>query len=390
MQGRKGSHISFLSLIRSEKMKKVLFYLLVGLLMCPNIINAATSSSNVGYDLTRYQCTSKYQDRNISTSGEAYFSHCVKYYNRGNGCTLEYYSDEKVNCLNGNNNPYYETYKNGCSNYNNKSCDSVSYCSIIIKYDCSRKGDGSSFATTTKSTTTTTKKRTTTKRTTVKTTTQTTTTTKIISTKLKSLTLDKGSIVFDPNTYEYNITLNNEDNSVNVTAIAEDSSCSVNVENNTNLVNGSVILVNVGHSSGVKSVYKINVTKNVVLSSNNNLKSLSIKEYPISFNKDIKEYEVSVDEDTTSLTIDYELEDDKASISITGNENLKTGSKVTVTVTSEDNNPNVYYLNVTVNKKSNTILIVFIVIIALAVIAGGYYLFKKFVLDKAGDKYEYE
>ena len=370
-------------------MKKFISYLIIGMFIFPNVVKAATSSSEVGYDLTRYQCTSKYQDRNISTSGEAYFSHCVKHYNRGNGCTLEYYSDEKVNCLNGNNNPYYETYKNGCSNYNNISCDSVRYCSIIIKYDCSRKSDGSSFTTTTKTTTT---KKTTKKVTTKKTTEKTTqiTTTKAVSTKLKSLSLDKGSIMFDPNTYEYNITLNAEDNSVNVTAVAEDSSATVNVQNNTNLINGSVIAINVSHSSGAISVYKINVTKNVVLSSNNNLKGLTVRESAISFNKDIKEYEVTVDSGITSLTIDYELEDEKASVSITGNENLKSGSKVVITVTSEDNNQNIYTINVTVKEKSNAILIVFIIIIVLAVIAGGYYLYKKLVLDKAGDKYEYE
>ena len=49
-----------------------------------------------------------------------------------------------------------------------------------------------------------------------------------------------------------------------------------------------------------------------------------------------------------------------------------------------------YYINIKVEEKSNSLGIIFIIILVLAIIAGAYYLYKKLVLSKSGDKYEYE
>lgn len=369
---------------------KLLLICIMGVLFVPTNIFAASSNDKVGYDLTKYQCTGEYQDHNISTTGEAYFSHCIIYSKNNSGrCTYEYYDNEKVNCLNGNRDPYYENYKDGCSNYSNKSCNDnkIRYCSVIIKYDCSRKSDGSSFTTTTKSTTT--------KKTTKRTTSKTTTTTEIMtiepsSTKLKSLSLSKGSIAFNSDIFEYSLTLNQEDTFVNITAVPENDKCKVEVKNNTNLVDGSVISIIVKSPVGDSSEYKINVKKAVKLSNNANLKNLTVTNYELSFNSKILDYTIMIDENTKELDINYEVEDDKSTVLISNNSNLTNGSKVNISVTAEDGTVKNYYINIRVKEKSNSLGIIFIIILVLAIIAGAYYLYKKFIASKAGEKYEYE
>lgn len=377
-------------------MRKFLLFVFM-LVLIPFNVNGATANSKVGYDLKKYECTSAYQDSNISTSGEAYFSYCMQATCKDNAYKITYYSadyeNRKVNCLNGNNDPYYnlDDSRNGCKNYN--SCDNeglIKYCSIIMYYDCSRKSDGSSFPTTTKSTTTKATK-TTKKRTTAKTTITTSTTTEaIVSTKLKSLSLSKGSINFNSDVYEYTITLEKDDTTVDVTAVAEDINNSVNVSGNTNLENGSAIIVRVTGKDNSSSVYKINVKKEVELSSNAYLSSLTIKDYDLQFSSKIYDYSLEINEGVSSLSINYVTEDNNAKVMIDGNNNLVDGSKISVKVYAEDGTTNEYIINISVKSSSNVLGIIFIIVIVLVILVGAYYLYKKFVLDKKGDKYEYE
>lgn len=373
---------------------KTILISLITLLIFPNYVNGTNENSNVWYGNNEHTCTSTYQDRNVSTSNIAYFSYCMKATCESNRkYNLSYYYDSNelknknmiVNCLNGNKDPYTTLYKNGCSNYG--TCDKVNnvkYCSTIWKYDCSKKSDGTSFTTTT-----TTKK--TTKRTTKYTTKITTTEpTTIISTKLTSLSLSKGSIVFNSDTYEYTITLKEEDTNVEVTAIPEDNRASVEVKNNTNLIDGSVIEIIVTSTNNTSSTYKINVKKEVKLSNNANLKSLTITGYELGFKNVIKDYTLVIDESDKELDIKYETEHEKAIVDITNNNNLTNGSKITIMVIAEDGTTNYYYINTLIKEKSNVLGIIFIIVIVLAILAGAYYLYMKFIKNKGGDKYEYE
>ena len=65
-------------------------------------------------------------------------------------------------------------------------------------------------------------------------------------------------------------------------------------------------------------------------------------------------------------------------------------SKIKISVTAEDGTENLYIINITLKQKSNAITIIFVIILILALIAGGYYIYKKFIQSKMGDKYEYE
>ncbi len=376
-----------------KKFKNILICCFIFLIF-PFYVNGATENSEVWYGDNAHTCTSNYQDNNISTNGIAYFSYCMKATCGSDGrYSLSYYYSSNelknknmiVNCLNGNSNPYVTMHKNGCSNYS--TCDKVNnikYCSTIWKYDCSKKSDGSSFTTTTKKTTTKRK----TNRTTSKTT--ETTTTAIISTKLKSISLSEGSLDFNSDVYEYDISINNEINNIEVTAIPEDNNCKVDVKNNTNLIDGSVISIIATSPNGNSNEYKINVKKEKELSNNANLKSLSVTNYDLGFKDNIKDYTLVIDEEDKDLDIKYEIEDEKTIVDITNNQNLTNGSKITIMVIAEDGTTNHYYINILVKEKSNVLGIIFIIVIVLAILAGAYYVYKKIIKPRSEAKYEYE
>lgn len=88
-------------------------------------------------------------------------------------------------------------------------------------------------------------------------------------------------------------------------------------------------------------------------SSNNNLKSLGIEGYTLSpsFSKDNLEYSVEVPNDTKKVTITSLKEDDKASVSGSGEREVSEGTnKLEVKVTAENGNVKTYVINVTVKE----------------------------------------
>ena len=336
-------------------MKKNLLLFIIGMLIFPAITNAeqrqysvtATCKNNFNYELV-------------------------------------YDNPKAYSCSNGNRNPYTKTVTDTCREFTNKVCNvgETRSCYIVLDYDCSRISSGAKFTTTKK----------TTKTKTTKTTSSTTTTTSVIvNTKLKSLTLSNGSIVFNPEIYEYSVNVDSNVNSIDVTAIPEDENSKVEIKNNTNIENGSVISILVTGNDNSTTEYKINISKEVyIMSSNAKLSSLSVKGYDIPFNSKINEYPIKLDDGVNELNIDYEVEDEKAVVTITGNKNLTDGSRVIITVTAEDGTENAYVLYISLKEKSNVLSTLFIIILILALVAGGYYIYKKFIQSKMGDKYEYE
>lgn len=295
-------------------------------------------------------------------------------------------------CSNGNNSPYANTITDTCRSLGSL-CNrgEVKSCYVVIDYDCNRTKTGASFTTTTKTTTTRTTRR---AYTTAPRTTTTTTTEKVASnTKLSSLSLSSGEINFNKDVYEYRIEVTNEVDSINVNAVPEDSSSKVEIKNNTNITNGSVINIIVTGVDGTTSEYKITVNKKEkTKSSNNYLSSLTIKDYELSpsFDKNINEYTVTIDSNVKELVIDYDIEDKSAFPYITGNNDLKDGSVIKILIVAEDGKENTYLVNVKVKKKSNFIKILFTIILILSLLAGAYYIYKKYKQDKSGEKYEYE
>ena len=365
-------------------------YLLIFIILLMPLNVWAIDSVYYGNSVTT--CTNNYQDNTIYTSGSTTFSHCMKAVCTNSRYKINYidsYKNVGVVCTNGNTNPYRTVTKSGCSKTYCGTGDvgDTYYCSQLEYVDCSKKSNGQSFTTTTTSTTTRASKR-------PITTTPVTETTTVApsNTKLKSLTLSTGVISFSPDVYGYELTIESTINSIEVNAVPEDSNSTVSVTGNSNLVNGSEIVVTVSGQDGSKSEYKIKVTKKdmAVVSSNTKLKSLKIKDYSIPFNTRTNAYNLTINEGTDTLDIDAIAEDSAAIVMITGNENLKSGSKITISVTATDGTVGYYTININVKKKSNFIKILFIIILILALLAGGFYIYKKFIASKEGEKYEYE
>ena len=118
-----------------------------------------------------------------------------------------------------------------------------------------------------------------------------------------------------------------------------------------------------GESASSKSgSCNINVVKPVPTApknSDNNLKSLSVEGATLSpeFNKDTLEYSVTLTSDTTKVKVNAEKNDSKASVSGTGEIEVKEGdNKLEIVVTAENGSKKTYVINATVQEKAPIIV----------------------------------
>ena len=135
------------------------------------------------------------------------------------------------------------------------------------------------------------------------------------------------------------------------------------------------------------------VVRNVVLSSDNYIKSLTIEGYEIDFNMYTYEYSIKVANDVKSLNMNIVLNNSNAIYYVEGNTNFKVGENtVTITVTAEDGSTKTYTIKVEKEKKetkktsdddeeeiaeenstSKTIIIILIILVIIGLI---YVIFK--------------
>lgn len=175
--------------------------------------------------------------------------------------------------------------------------------------------------------------------------------------KLRSLTLSSGSIDFKPDTYSYDILLEGSVNSLNLSAIANDSKSQISYSpgQKVNLNYGkTVISIIVTAENGSKTIYKVNATRKDDRSSNNKLKTLSTDKGNINFKNTQSTYVVNVENDVTSINISATPEDSKSKVTGTGNKTLVVGSnKIDIKVTAENGSVKVYTITV-VRKPSDS------------------------------------
>lgn len=154
------------------------------------------------------------------------------------------------------------------------------------------------------------------------------------------------TIVEETNTSNENSVSNKENqngNSMNIENNKQDNKeNSQGIEKNNSLV-GNTSSIKVGTSSNLQSE---TVTYNG--SSNNYLEELRVKgyEFTTTFRKENTTYFMKLDEDITSLGITAKAEDDEAKICIYGNEDIKDGSKILISVTAENGNVRTYRIYV--------------------------------------------
>lgn len=236
-------------------------------------------------------------------------------------------------------------------------------------------------------------------------TTQTTTSTakaKSNNAKLKELKItseDKVELSYTPkfssSINEYSLNVDGSISRVIINATLEDSNATLVISDNvkSELVageNNKITITVLAEDGQTKNTYTINVLRDA-LETDATLKSLKIKEYPsFKFSADKFSYNVEVDSSVKKLTFDYTLASDKSSVEISGNDELKDGSVVKLTVTSEDGSKREYKFTViktkktsttekvvTVSSNKNPLIIIGLSLIAFGLIGGIVYVAKK-------------
>jgi len=167
---------------------------------------------------------------------------------------------------------------------------------------------------------------------------------------LKSLSLDKGNISFNKNTNNYSVSVDSNVTSIKINASLEDGKASFVSgygSRNVNLNYGkNVILVKVKAENDSVRTYTITVNRKDNRSPNNYLKSITLSEGIINFDKDTLEYNITVKNEITDIKIDAVSEDKKAKVEIE-NSKLKVGNNVIkINVISENKKTRTYILNV--------------------------------------------
>lgn len=138
---------------------------------------------------------------------------------------------------------------------------------------------------------------------------------------------------FDSNIYEYNFTISNDVNDLEVVCVTENPNATAEITGNNNLKEGiNNIEINVTSEDKTQSkIYKIQVTKTANLElANTNLQTLAFENVVLSpeFNNNITNYTAEVSNYTENLKILAIPENEKASVKIIGGNELKEGKNI--------------------------------------------------------------
>lgn len=97
------------------------------------------------------------------------------------------------------------------------------------------------------------------------------------------------------------------------------------------------------------------IPRPILLSGDNSIKSLTIKNHDIKFDKNILEYELYVKNNINSLDLNIELNNSNATYEVIGNESFKTGENIVkIIVTAENKNQQTYTIKV--NKEAKEVI----------------------------------
>ena len=177
---------------------------------------------------------------------------------------------------------------------------------------------------------------------------------------LKILRTNQEEIIpkFETNIKEYYLTTNEDINKLDITAIPDNPNSTVDIIGNKDFKQGkNIVEIKVTSQNGKNiNSYKINITKTKDLEkSNTNLENLAIENlilYP-SFDTTVTEYRVYTEPSTEKLNILAIPENPKATITIQGNDLLKTGdNEILINILAEDKINSITY-KITAHKRNS-------------------------------------
>ena len=168
--------------------------------------------------------------------------------------------------------------------------------------------------------------------------------------KLKSLTIDNGTINFNTDKTSYNIEVEQNVSEINIKAELDDPKSSfvdkygprkVELEYGNNKIE-----VKVQAENEVVRTYTLNIMRKDERSENANLSNIILSTGAIIFDPDIDTYEITVRNDVKKIDITPEVDDDSIKVEI-DNKELEVGLNViTIEVTAEKGNTKTYTINV--------------------------------------------
>lgn len=189
--------------------------------------------------------------------------------------------------------------------------------------------------------------------TTRKITTKVTTTITTTTHKPKSSDNTLKEIIIDDEIFEVEDELNykTKNDNVNIEVLTNDDKATYEVINNTNLsIGDNKVLVVVAAEDGTIKNYVINITREVILSSNTDVK-ITINDTEVDF--DNYKATIYVNNSDTNIDFDYELGDEKSEIEYDEIEELKVGdNNLEIKVIAEDGTEQIY--NIVINRASKT------------------------------------
>ena len=158
---------------------------------------------------------------------------------------------------------------------------------------------------------------------------------------LKTLTVNGNNI-----TVSDKMEFTTYDETANIVATPNYQGAKIEYEQNKKLeIGNNVISIKITGSAGLTKTYELNIIRQKVLSTNNNIKKTTIdgKEYKF---KDNKINDLFITSNKKTLNIKITPEDETAKITIKGNDNLKAGDNtITIISKAESGNTQEYYIN---------------------------------------------
>ena len=167
--------------------------------------------------------------------------------------------------------------------------------------------------------------------------------------KLRSLSVNTGELspTFDKDTNEYQLTVKEGVNEIEISAKAEDENATISGDGTYSVVGNNTYEITVTAEDGSINVYKIIVEK--LASSNNNIENIIPSSGTLNpnYSNSIDNYEVIVDENISTIDFDVILESPSATVKGNKNNYLNYGSnQIKITVEAEDKTERIVHINV--------------------------------------------
>lgn len=193
------------------------------------------------------------------------------------------------------------------------------------------------------------------------------------SVNLSSLTLTGFDLKFDKDVTSYNITVPYETENIEINAFPESKLATIDYISNFAIAPGQNNLEITVTNNNMKKVYNVFINRKepaLDISSNTKLKTLTVQDYNLNFNPEVKDYKVKIKNEKT-LLLTATPESDRSEVYMYGNNDLTAYSTVRIKVIAEDGTEDMYSVDIVKALFNKEVEIVITLLIGASIVAGG-------------------